>query len=171
MSGTATGSARLSVDSRAETQPRHYSTSNEIRGTRGPPRLRSRGDTIPAPLRRARLWRAYCYTAPPQRKQNFRTAPYSGPTIHPQSATRRLFRDNRRVVLQRSRRCREVSARTEHDLIDRDAILALLQADGLRPGGPEIDRRGRTGARPVVLPSPAADAGAVRILQGDDGGL
>ena len=52
-----------------------------------------------------------------------------------------LARQNRSVVLRRARRGRREAVGAEDDLVERRAIFTHLDADGLRPGGVEVDRR------------------------------
>src|SRR4051812_7007998 len=63
------------------------------------------------------------------------------------------LREHRRVVVARARRRRQVGIGADHDLIDRGAVLALLDPQGVRAGRREVDGRARR-PPPVVGPAP-----------------
>ena len=77
-----------------------------------------------------------------------------------------LPRKDRRIVLRRARRRRQVPVRAEDDLIQRQAVFANLNADGLRAGRREVHGRGKR-AVGRIRPAPAGQAGIRRLFDAD----
>lgn len=79
-------------------------------------------------------------------------------------------RQDRRIVLQRTRRRVQIRDRGQHDLIDREAILAGLDPDGLWPVGGEVDDRPeRVNPQAVVLPAPPGNPASAAVFEVDVG--
>src|SRR3989454_1128812 len=79
---------------------------------------------------------------------------------------RKRPRQQRRVVLQPTGRVGHVGGRRQHDLIDRQAVLARLNVQGLQTRGREHDRRTEHGgAVAIVLPTPQVEPAPAAVLE------
>src|SRR5215212_5817056 len=87
------------------------------------------------------------------------------------SSTRALPRSlclcqDRRVVLQRSRRGRQIYLRRQHDLIQRQAVFPHLNPQRVHTARGKVNQRPQFAHAPaIVLPAPATQPAAKTILQ------
>src|SRR5207253_11456564 len=79
---------------------------------------------------------------------------------------RLTLRENGGVELRRPGRGREVAFARQDDLVEREAVLAVLNAEPMRPGGREVNG-GAEHIRPpaIVFPAPAGQAAAFAGFQ------
>src|SRR5262245_21179117 len=76
--------------------------------------------------------------------------------------------ETRSVVLQRATRAAEIVEGRQNDLLDRDAVLALLDPDRLDAGLRKVHQRAeRTRTVRVVVPAPALDVASGAVFEND----